>query len=441
MYYLTKLQRRRLVVHGLLAAAVVVMSLLLTRNIDFRVYWYGATAAFDGSRPLYGPASGLGFPMHYRYPPVTYLLLWPLSRLPLYWAGVIWMIGAWTAATATAALAIRTERLSLAPHAVAAACGYLLAYVVLALRSGNVQPYLIAMVFAALLLSETHRVAAASLLGLAITFKIWPVFFLPWFLHRHRRLVLAWLIPVLLLLWLFPLTIWSPSDYLDLLRQWYRSELQSAMTPTESWYFPGQSLRGVLLRYLTATAPWIPGFPDVHLLTLPPRLVVRAWQATASMLYAIVCAAMLRCNPSKRWVWDGLSFSLFTLLEPFCLKSGMISLGPAVLVAAALYSEERQHVRNPRGAVARRFFLAACALSFLGAITQHRPLLRLLLALGLDFYAAVILFAALLLWALPHESYSEVSGGARCSRPEARTTDTASLRPLKRKSEAEFGRS
>lgn len=161
MYYLTKLQRRRLVVHGLLAAAVVVMSLLLTRNIDFRVYWYGATAAFDGSRPLYGPASGLGFPMHYRYPPVTYLLLWPLSRLPLYWAGVIWMIGAWTAATATAALAIRTERLSLAPHAVAAACGYLLAYVVLALRSGNVQPYLIAMVFAALLLSETHRVAAA----------------------------------------------------------------------------------------------------------------------------------------------------------------------------------------------------------------------------------------------------------------------------------------
>ncbi|HLN01079.1 MAG TPA: glycosyltransferase family 87 protein [Bryobacteraceae bacterium] len=425
MDYLTKPQRRRLVLCGLLAAVVVVMALLLTRNIDFRVYWYGATAVFDGSRPLYGPASGLGFPMHYRYPPVTYLLLWPLSRLPLYWAGVIWMVGAWTAAIATAALAIRTERLNLAPHAVVAACGYLLAYVVLALRSGNVQPYLIAMIFAALLLSESHRVAAASLLGLAITFKIWPVFFLPWFLHRRRRLVLVWLIPVVLLLWLFPLTIWSPSDYVDLLRQWYRSEFQSATTPSESWYFPGQSLRGVLLRYLTAAAPWIPGFPDVHLLSLPPRLVVRAWQAAASMLYAIACIAMLRCHPSKRWVWDGLSFSLFTLLEPFCLKSGMISLGPAVLVAAALYSEERQHVRNSREAVARRFFLAACALSLLGAIAQYKPLLRLLLALGLDFYAAVMLLLALLLWALSWAPFFEVSGDSRYSRSEARTTSAS----------------
>jgi hypothetical protein len=439
MYDLTKPQRLRLVLYGLLAAVVVVTSLLLTRNIDFRVYWYGATAAFDGSRPLYGPASGLGFPMHYRYPPVTYLLLWPLSHLPLYWAGVIWMIAAWSASIATVTLAVRTARLNLTPQAVVVACGYLLAYVVLALRSGNVQPYLIAMIFAALLLSESHRVTAASLLGLAITFKIWPVFFLPWFLHRRRRPVLVWLIPVILLLWLLPLIIWSPSDYVELLRQWCRSEFRSATTPSEGWYFPGQSLRGVLLRYMTAATPWIPAFPAVHFLSLSPRFVVRAWEAIAGMSYAVTCIAMLRSGPSRRWVWDGLSFSLFTLLEPFCLKSGMISLGPAVLVAAALYSGERQHARSLRESVARRLFITACALSFLGAIAQYKPLLRLLLALGLDFYATVMLLTALLLWALSREPFPEVSRGGRCSWPVARTAQTVSSRALKRESETEFG--
>jgi hypothetical protein len=41
--------------------------------------------------------------------------------------------------------------------------------------------------------------------------------------------------------------------------------------------------------------------------------------------------------------------------------------------------------------------MGACALSFLGAIMQYRPLLRLLLVLGLDFYAALLLLMALVL--------------------------------------------
>lgn len=399
MEYSTTPRRRRLVLYGLLAALATLTSLLLTRNIDFHVYWYGAGGMFDHSRALYGPASGLGFPMHYRYAPVTYPLLWPLSRMPLYWAGFIWMLGAWTAAIVAVIFAVRAAHLRFTRNAILATCAYMLSYVVLAIHSGNVQPYLIAMILVALFLSESHPVVAVFLLAIAITFKIWPVFFLPWFLHDRRRVVLALLIPVMLVLWLTPLMLWNPSHYFDLIHQWYCSEFQSATTNSEIWYFPGQSLRGVLLRYLTAPDPWIKGFPDVHILSLSPGTVVRVWEATAVVVYTSACIATLRSDPSKRWVWDGMSFALFTLLEPFCVKSGMISLGPAVLIAAALYSGEWRSPWSSGETLARRLFLAACTLSFLGAVTQYKPLLRLLLAFGLDFYAAVMLLVALLLWA------------------------------------------
>jgi hypothetical protein len=118
--------------------------------------------------------------------------------------------------------------------------------------------------------------------------------------------------------------------------------------------------------------------------------VVRAWEATAAIAYAIACISMLRSDDRNRWIWDGASFALFTLLEPFGPISGMISLGPAALIAASAYCGQ-----GSREIVARRLFMGACALSFFGAVAQYRPLLRLLLVLGLDFYAALLLFAAL----------------------------------------------
>ena len=51
--------------------------------MDFRVYHYGARGVFDGTRPVYGLTSGLGWPMHYRYPPLFLLLFAPLAALPL----------------------------------------------------------------------------------------------------------------------------------------------------------------------------------------------------------------------------------------------------------------------------------------------------------------------------------------------------------------------
>jgi hypothetical protein len=133
----------------------------------------------------------------------------------------------------------------------------------------------------------------------------------------------------------------------------------------------------------------------------------------------MICLAMLRSDWTKRWVWDGISFALFTVLEPFCLKSSMISLGPAVLVAAALLSAQIRGELNTSSSLANRLFLCGSSLSMLGAIAQYKPLVRLLLAMGADFYAAALLLAALLIWALKEKSNSEF-GGSRSTSLEQR---------------------
>ena len=58
--------------------------------MDFRVYHYGARGVFDGTRPVYGMNSGLGWPMHYRYPPFFLLLFTPFALIPLSWGAAVW---------------------------------------------------------------------------------------------------------------------------------------------------------------------------------------------------------------------------------------------------------------------------------------------------------------------------------------------------------------
>jgi hypothetical protein len=85
----------------------------------------------------------------------------------------------------------------------------------------------------------------------------------------------------------------------------------------------------------------------------------------------------------------------------------LISLGPAALTAACLYSFATRKNRlgleitpSARRFIgwANRLFLSACLLSFLGAIIQYRPWQRFLLSAGLDFWAEILLLAALFIW-------------------------------------------
>src|SRR5262245_25157870 len=83
---------KALIVAGIVVVAGVFAYHVSQHPMDFRVYHYGARGVFDGTRPVYGPTSGLGWPMHYRYPPLFLLLFAPLAMLPLGLAAAIWVV-------------------------------------------------------------------------------------------------------------------------------------------------------------------------------------------------------------------------------------------------------------------------------------------------------------------------------------------------------------
>src|SRR3954468_18414996 len=80
------------VLAGIAVVAVVFGHYVSSRPMDFRVYHYGARGVFDGTRPVYGETSGLGWPMHYRYPPLFLLLFAPFAALPLGPAAAVWLL-------------------------------------------------------------------------------------------------------------------------------------------------------------------------------------------------------------------------------------------------------------------------------------------------------------------------------------------------------------
>ena len=393
-------------VYALLALLAVLSSLFVARDVDLRVYWYGVSGFFAGTRPAYGPDSGLGFPMEYRYPPVTYLLLFPLKWMSLRTAGFWWMLAAWVTGIISVSLAIRIRRLRFSAASLVCCGAFLLAYLVLAVRYGNVQPFVIAWLFAALVLSESHPLWAGILLALAVTFKIWPILFLPWFFHRERIRAAIWFVVSFVILWILPVPFWGIARYQSLLHEWFTAVGRVGTTYSEFYYFPGQSLRGLLLRYFTPVSPPLKFFPDIHMLSLSPHTAVMMWMIAGLAVYCFFVVAMLRSSAQKLWAWDGLIFVLYSLLEPYAVKSGLISLGPAVLIAACLFTLGTSNLDSaPATAKQRRsifrankLFLTACALSFAGAVVQYKPWQRFLLSIGLDFWAEVFLLAALFIW-------------------------------------------
>jgi hypothetical protein len=189
--------------------------------------------------------------------------------------------------------------------------------------------------------------------------------------------------------------VFGTKSYWSLLEEWYMAVRGVGTTYSELYYFPGQSLRGLLLRYFTPVAPPLKSFPLINILSLSPHTAVVIWAVISLALYCAFITYMLRWGARKLWIWDGLAFVLYSLLEPYAVKSGLISLGPAALTAAWLStSRARQH----QAATASRLFLAACALSFLGAVIQYRPWQRFLLTVGLDFWAEILLLWAFVTW-------------------------------------------
>jgi len=379
---------------ALLALLAIASSLFLAKGTDLMVYYYGVRDFYTGVRSAYGPDSGISHPLEYRYPPPTYVLLYPLPLVSFHAARFLWALLEWVAAVLTVRLAIRTYRLRFSRNAISACCAAMLAYVVLAIRYENVQPFVICGIFAALIVAGNRPLWSGLLLALAITFKIWPILFVPWLFRGHRRKAVYATALWLAALWALPLAVFGVAGYWSLIMQWYVAMTKVAADYSGTYYFLGQSLREVALRCFAGG--------------VSPRIVSSAAEAAGAAIYCVFVAWMLRAKRGTLWVWDGLVFLLYSMVEPYAVKSGLISLGPAILIGACVCTIAGERApRAPRAVAARTLFLSACAICFLGAILQYPPLLRFLLVAGVDLWAEMLLLAAFTLWLLPGSKQAE----------------------------------
>lgn len=363
---------------ALVAAALLLGLLIGGRSVDFPVY-YRTVHSWRAHGPIYGPHSGLGWPMYYRYPPVFLLLFFPLALLPMAWAAAIWLAG-------------KVAVLLLLGRAFARRFGWprlaqpllpwlpavllLAPYLVLEFRYGNVQFYVVALCVAALLAVPRRPRCAGALLGLGIAVKVWPLFFVPyWIAARRWRAAAAALIAAVLLTAVPALVVGWSSNF-ALLHAWVAQERATALHAGTIWY-ASQSLRGVMMRALPL------GSALVTRLWLPLDLIVY-------VLFLFYAKASLRRGAVLET--GAAAFCLLAILAPFThVKDLVLLLWPAVAVAVLVGRPAEKGSALARGLCWAAAILAGIIPLVPGAAAQHRLQLA-----GADFVVLCLLAAGLL---------------------------------------------
>src|SRR5262249_54558764 len=128
-----------------------------------------------------------------------------------------------------------------------------------------------------------------------------------------------------------------------LLGEWFTQEFQTQLSTNEIW-FPNQSLRGVLMRYLTVIDySLVPdsNYVQVNLASFDPATIRAVWLTLASGIYAGFLLLANRRRDSDGWVDLGLAFCLLPLLQPFTQKYALAVLLWPAMVAAGLIKDNR----------------------------------------------------------------------------------------------------
>ena len=367
--------------------------------MDLRVYHYGARGVFEGTRPVYGPGSGLGWPMHYRYPPLFLLLFAPLAMLPLGLAAAIWVVGK----VAVLVVLLRALERRLKPattfgpqnvvagfsrrYAVIISFLLITPYLVEEFRYGNAQFFVVALTAASLLLVREKPVLSAASLALGISIKVWPLFFVPYLAARRDWKVAGYTLGFVVVLAILPSLYFGFFGNIDLLGQWFSQESQTQLGNSEIW-FPNQALRGLLTRYLTVVDySQVPdsNYPQVHIAALDPGLVRWIWLIVAAAAYTALLVAACRRRNTNGWLDHGLAFCLLPLLEPFTQKYALAVLLWPALIAGFLIAKPGLRI----------FIYLSIVLALVQPLAPGSATQRLLQVLGLDFAVTLFLAAAI----------------------------------------------
>jgi Glycosyltransferase family 87 len=382
-------------VAALALVGVVVLSYLAAlRSVDFPVYHYAARNMLSRTGPMYGPQSGIGWPQVYRYPPLFLLLFIPFALLPLRIAAIIWATLKFAALGLLARGLFSRLRiyghgfqfLSLLPA---------LPYLAVEFHYGNVQFFVFALIGVGFLLLEQRPFLAAFTLALAISIKVWPLFFVPYLVARKRTAVAGLAVALTVLLTLLPAAYFGWHTNASLLHQWAHQELGVASTAGEPGLigFPSQSLHSVLMRFfvsLNYAQLTDSNYPKLNLGNFDPQAVEALWLVLAAAGYVGLLLLARRAKSNDLTV-HAVAFCALLLLQPFTQIGDLVILFWPIAVAAAALRDDADLPAWTRAAL-----YVAVSLMVLKPLIPDRNAQRLLQVLSVDFAATSLLAAGLI---------------------------------------------
>ncbi len=374
---------------ALIAASVTLSVYSASFAIDFSVYYPIANHVLTGDGTPYGEASGLPWPMWYRYPPLFLFLVFPFVLGPFRVGAFLFTLPKCWVLYSFVKQAI--QRLESQPNwwIVALLAG---PYIVMEFRYANAQFYVFALTAAALFLSSERPARAGVLLGTAVAIKIWPLFFVPYLAALRRWRAAGFAVATAIGLTLLPALYFGWSEHLALLAEWYEQESTIAATAGTIW-FPSQSLFGVLTRYLTEIAySSMPdsGYWNVNIAAISAETVRMVWMAIAVLGYG-----GLLLTASKRRIEElrlhAIAFCVVVLLQPFSQKqSALVVLVLPALVAGIV-------VANSWKTWPARLVVCAATLSVLQPIFASGQWQRTFQLLGVDALIVSLVLVGLIL--------------------------------------------
>jgi len=280
----------------------------VTHYVDFPVYWHASQSLMSGRRDLYSPTfvwGGTDPLMDYRYPPLFLLLFTPLGLLPYTAAGYVWFamkLGALALMVRSiqrmVAKEVRNKLLFwLAPFLIG------IPYLLEEFHYGNVHFFIVSLAILSLYLLEKKRVwLSASILALSIAIKVFPIFFLPYFVIRKKFRFVASTLFFVVLLSLLPAFYFGFAQNTNLLQAWYNHVIRNSEFHATHTLMD-QSLKGVLQRYLTRIPYeeiW-PGenYPNINVADISAGSLQRLWYSVDGIVLLGIAVLCLR-QPESR---------------------------------------------------------------------------------------------------------------------------------------------
>jgi hypothetical protein len=336
--------------------------------------------------------------MDYRYPPPFLFIFMPIGMLSYTVAAYVWFGLKLIALGLTLRALYRMVGGDIGSRPVFWLLPFFVAvpYLVEELQYGNVHFFIVCLTVLALYFFETGRAKlSAFALALSISIKVFPGFFLPYFLIRRKYWYVALTLLFVAVINLMPAFYFGFQENVELLRTWYDHVIRNR----DFHEFQGginHSLKGVLQRYLSRIPyedRFDKRFSNINVANLDERSLQIMWYVVTGLVLLLMAYLGFRQSDDRkdRLLTYGLIACAILAFAPITGYNYFVML---ILPSAVLSSYLLRHYEGEQARVILVLTITAALLSFLPPLVPGKVMQRFVQVHSPYFFSTLAMFAA-----------------------------------------------